>query len=185
MAWGRKNIIKTTRLDKKRRKRKKGQEKRKEKWQNGRARTMFHKIMGKNLEKNAGNRGHNVIFFPYYFNPALKRAQKSIWGIRGKVLRDGWLSRRDGWLSRYRASLLRQYSGFESRHPSKIVNGRHKRRSGQHTLARQKNIQKIYIYIYIWYFFPLCLYFFPLRPCNNCSTFTDGVLGGKIWQEGN
>ncbi len=28
-------------------------------------------------------------------------------------------------------------------------------------------------------FFPLCLYFFPLRPCNNCSTFTDGVLGGK------
>ena len=30
----------------------------------------------------------------------------------------------------------------------------------------------------IWYFFPLCLYFFPLRPCNNCS-FTDDVLGGK------
>jgi hypothetical protein len=28
-------------------------------------------------------------------------------------------------------------------------------------------------------FFPLCLYFFPLRPYNNCSTFTDGVLGGK------
>jgi hypothetical protein len=28
-------------------------------------------------------------------------------------------------------------------------------------------------------FFPLCLYFFPLRPCNNCSSFTDGVLGGK------
>jgi hypothetical protein len=28
-------------------------------------------------------------------------------------------------------------------------------------------------------FFPLCLYFFPLRPCNNSSTFTDGVLGGK------
>jgi hypothetical protein len=26
-------------------------------------------------------------------------------------------------------------------------------------------------------FFPLCLYFFPLRLCNNCS-FTD-VLGGK------
>ena len=33
-------------------------------------------------------------------------------------------------------------SGFESRHPSKIINGRHKRRSGRHTLARQKNIQK-------------------------------------------
>ncbi len=30
-----------------------------------------------------------------------------------------------------------------------------------------------------WYFFPLCLYFSPLRLCNNCSTFTDGVLGGK------
>ncbi len=29
--------------------------------------TMFNKIMG-NLEKNAGNRGHNIIFFPYYFN---------------------------------------------------------------------------------------------------------------------
>ncbi len=26
--------------------------------------------------------------------------------------------------------------------PSKIINGRHKRRSGRHTLARQKNIQK-------------------------------------------
>ncbi len=25
-------------------------------------------------------------------------------------------------------------------------------------------------------FFPLCLYFFPHRPCNNCSTLTDGVL---------
>ncbi len=46
------------------------------------------------------------------------------------------------WLSRQRASLLRQYSGFESRHPSKIINGRHKQRSGRHTLARQK---KIYI----------------------------------------
>jgi hypothetical protein len=28
--------------------------------------TMFHKIMG-NLEKNAGNRGHNIIFFPLLF----------------------------------------------------------------------------------------------------------------------
>ncbi len=26
----------------------------------------FHKIMG-NLEKNAGNRGHNIIFFPLLF----------------------------------------------------------------------------------------------------------------------
>jgi hypothetical protein len=30
-------------------------------------------------------------------------------------------------------------------------------------------------------FFPLCLYFFPLRPCNNCS-FTDDVLAGKYEQ---
>ena len=28
--------------------------------------TMFNKIMGK-LEKNAGNRGHNIIFFPLLF----------------------------------------------------------------------------------------------------------------------
>ncbi len=28
--------------------------------------TMFHEIMG-NLEKNAGNRGHNIIFFPLLF----------------------------------------------------------------------------------------------------------------------
>jgi hypothetical protein len=41
-----------------------------------------------------------------------------------------------------RACLLRQLSGFESRHLSKIQNGRHKQRSGQHTLARPKNIHK-------------------------------------------
>ena len=41
--------------------------------------TMFNKIMG-NLEKNAGNRGHNIIFFSYYFNCYTKRAQKSNWG---------------------------------------------------------------------------------------------------------
>ncbi len=29
-------------------------------------------------------------------------------------------------------------------------------------------------------FFPLCLYFFPRRPCNNCSTFTDSVLGENM-----
>ncbi len=28
--------------------------------------TMFNKIMG-NLEKNAGNRGHNITFFPPLF----------------------------------------------------------------------------------------------------------------------
>jgi hypothetical protein len=47
----------------KRRKRKKRQGKGKEKWQNDRARTMFHKIMG-NLGNNAGIRGQNTIFFP-------------------------------------------------------------------------------------------------------------------------
>jgi hypothetical protein len=31
----------------------------------------------------------------------------------------------------------------ESRHPSKIINERHKQRSCQHTLARQKNIQEL------------------------------------------
>ncbi len=47
-------------------------------------------------------------------------------------LRDGWLRQLgDGWLSRQRA-------GFESRHPSKIKNGRHKWRTGRHILARQK-----------------------------------------------
>ncbi len=61
---------------------------------------------------------------------------QKVWTVKLLTLK------RDGWLSRWRASLLRQYSGFESRHPSKIINGRHKRRSGRHTLARQKNIKK-------------------------------------------
>ena len=74
---------------------------------------MFHQITG-NLEKNAGNRGHNIIFFPLLFLiVTLKRAQKSNWG-------------------------------------------------------------KIYDI-----FSPVSL-FFPLRPCNNCSTFTDGVLGENM-----
>ncbi len=34
--------------------------------------------------------------------------------------------------------MLRQLSGFESKHRSKIHNKRHKQRSGQHTLARKK-----------------------------------------------
>ena len=51
MAWWGKDIMKTTRARRqKRRQRKKGQGKRKDKWQKDRARTMFHKIMG-NLEK--------------------------------------------------------------------------------------------------------------------------------------
>ncbi len=42
------------------------------------------------------------------------------------------------WLERF--CLLRQLSGFESRHRSKIHNERHKQRSGQHTLARKKGV---------------------------------------------
>ncbi len=38
--------------------------------------------------------------------------------------------------------ILRQLSGFETRHLSKIQNGRHQQKSGQQTLARQNNIQK-------------------------------------------
>ncbi len=42
-----------------------------------------------------------------------------------------------------RSRLLRPHFEFEFRHPSKIINGRHMQRSGQHTPARQKkNIQK-------------------------------------------
>jgi hypothetical protein len=41
--------------------------------------TMFNKIMG-NLEKNAGNRGHNIIFFPLLFYCYTNRAQKSTGG---------------------------------------------------------------------------------------------------------
>ncbi len=42
-----------------------------------------------------------------------------------------------------------------------------------------KKCTKIQLGENIWYFFSQCLYFFPLRPCNNCSTLTDCVLGGK------
>ncbi len=42
-----------------------------------------------------------------------------------------------------------------------------------------KKCTKIQLGENIWYFFSQCLYFFPLRPCNNFSTLTDCVLGGK------
>jgi hypothetical protein len=45
----------------------------------------------------------------------------------------------DGWLSWWRACLLRQLSGFESRHLSKTLNGQ---RSGQHTLPPPPQIYK-------------------------------------------
>ncbi len=54
---------------------------------------------------------------------------------------DGWLSQ--GWLSWQRACFQQQLAGFEeSKHLSKKQNGRHKQRSGQHTLARPKNKQQ-------------------------------------------
>jgi hypothetical protein len=31
----------------------------------------------------------------------------------------------------------------------------------------------------IYDIFSPCVFFFPIRPCNNCSTFRDGVVGGK------
>jgi hypothetical protein len=78
---------------------------------------------------------------------------KLLEGWVAKSERDGWLSCRgmggywlcrrgiggsvgEGWVAK---SVARQYS---SAHSSTIINGRHKRRSGRHTLARQKNIQK-------------------------------------------
>jgi hypothetical protein len=45
---------------------------------------------------------------------------------------------------------LRQLSGFESRHLSKIINGRHKQKSEQHTPTRHINIQTKYIFFAIY-----------------------------------
>jgi hypothetical protein len=56
-----------------------------------------------------------------------------------------WLQTlQDVWLSWYSAPMLAilQLSGFEPRHFSKLQNGRHKQRSGLHTLARQKILYK-------------------------------------------
>ncbi len=58
----------------------------------------------------------------------------------------GWVAKKGGWAAKLvacpLARMLREHSEFEFRHPSKIINGRHKQRSGQHVLARQKNIKK-------------------------------------------
>ena len=43
-----------------------------------------------------------------------------------------------------------------------------------------KKCTKIQLEENILYFFSQCLYFFPFRPCNNFSTLTDCVLGGKM-----
>jgi hypothetical protein len=83
MAGGGKKYHKNNGLaDKKWRERKEGQGIRKEKWQNDRARTMFHKIMG-NLEKMQAIGDMISYFFPPHPNiiliVTLKRVQKSNW----------------------------------------------------------------------------------------------------------
>ncbi len=45
--------------------------------------------------------------------------------------------------------------------------------------CRAEKSTKIRLGKNIGYFFSLCLYFFPIRPCNNCSAFRDSVNGGK------
>jgi hypothetical protein len=59
---------------------------------------------------------------------------------------EGWVAKLRGWITKLVARPLakQQHSEFEFRHPSKIINGRHKQRSGQQTLARQKHIQKMF-----------------------------------------
>jgi hypothetical protein len=42
------------------------------------------------------------------------------------------------WVAQLRARLLRQHSEFNFRHRSKIINERHKQRSGQQNLAHKK-----------------------------------------------
>jgi hypothetical protein len=59
-------------------------------------------------------------------------------GMGGQVGRDWGLSW-EGWV----AKLVGMYSmALESRHPSKIINVRHKQMTGQNSVARQIKIQK-------------------------------------------
>ncbi len=63
------------------------------------------------------------------------------------------------------------YDGFESRHPSKIINGQHKRRSGRHTLACQKIYKKNNSLHYTWgkfcFLFYQCMGFQLLKKHSN------------------
>ncbi len=60
----------------------------------------------------------------------------------------------DGWLSQQHAYLLRHAALWVRIHLSKVQNGRHQQRSGQHTLARQKIYKyKIFLIIGIHTFF--------------------------------
>jgi hypothetical protein len=74
------------------------------------------------------------LFYPSYFESLVN----ILWKMGGQVGR--WVAKKgDRWV----IWLLKQLAVFESRHLSKIQNGRHKQRSGQHTLACQKNKIKI------------------------------------------
>ncbi len=46
---------------------------------------------------------------------------------------EGWVAKLEGWMAKLSARLLVKAGklyGFEPRHPSKIINSRHKQRSG-------------------------------------------------------
>ncbi len=58
----------------------------------------------------------------------------------GGLLEECVTKQRDGWLSCQCARLLPHHSGSEYKQPSKIINGPHKQRNRQHTVARQKQI---------------------------------------------
>ncbi len=62
--------------------------------------------------------------------------------LGGWAALEGWVVF-GGWVAKLvlRARLLRQHSKFKFKHPSKIINGRHKQRSAS-TLWLAKNMQK-------------------------------------------
>ncbi len=120
-----------------------------------------------NLGKNAGNRGHYIIFFPlcsnakYYFNCHAKKSkvQKSNWGKYMIFFPPVSLF--------FPPTPCSNCSTF-----TEIVQGGKNMFLAQFFHIFSPNWLKI------WYFFPVSL-FFPLTSCNNCSTFTDSVQGGK------
>ncbi len=121
----------------------------------------------RNLGKNAGNRGHNIIFVPlcsnakYHFNCLAKksRVQKSNWG-------------------KYMI-FFPPVSSFFSLTPcnncSTFTDSVHR---GENMLFAQFFHIFSPSWLKIWYFSHFSL-FFLLKRCNNCSTFTDSVQGGK------
>jgi hypothetical protein len=71
------------------------------------------------------NSDNDVIFFKLPNHNSLFRLPDA---EPKKYMQDKF-QKRDGWISCKRARMLRQHSGFESRHPPKIVTGRHKKRN--------------------------------------------------------